>query len=476
MATGGADCVTCHTKAQSGGYVSWAGTGTFTHTAADAGICASCHNGTTATGESSPPHVPVSVSCDNCHSYANPSFNTPYYTMSHAAVHAERCDACHSGAYKNQGTQGAQGPDHSAKTQDCGCCHVRSTTTFTSWSNPQSPAAGCSTTAKHVMPKSVVVVRELLGATPTPSPTPVVRGAVPSRTGTPTPEARAPMVRAGEATPGLVGRPGSALMPTPAPGTNPHPSVTAPCASCHNGATAPGKPVNHVPTTLACDTCHRGTSTFAGVLFDHKFAAGAACATCHNGVTALGKAANHIPTKAACDLCHKSAKTFGGAVVDHKSLTVPCATCHNTQAAVGKPPRHVPTAAPCGACHKNTSDFAAVQFDHNAATVAPCAVCHNGVLAKGKAAGHIATAAACDSCHVGLVSFAISHFNHAGVAATPCANCHDGRQAQGKPPNHPVTNASCDQCHRGTASWLDLASGVNARRLTSPGALSPHRR
>ncbi len=94
-----------------------------------------------------PPHIPVTgIQCSNCHTNTASSFTT--YTMSHAAVHATRCDTCHSGTYKSQGTKGAQGPDHGKKTQDCGCCHVKSASTFTSWSNPQSPAAGCVTTAQ----------------------------------------------------------------------------------------------------------------------------------------------------------------------------------------------------------------------------------------------------------------------------------------------------------------------------------------
>ena len=143
--TSGQDCAICHATAKTT-YTSWAG-GIYIHQPTDTN-CSNCHNGVTATGNTTPPHIPVTgIQCSNCHTNTASSFTT--YTMSHAAVHATRCDTCHSGTYKSQGTKGALGPDHSKKTQDCGCCHVKSASTFTSWSNPQSPAAGCVTTAKH---------------------------------------------------------------------------------------------------------------------------------------------------------------------------------------------------------------------------------------------------------------------------------------------------------------------------------------
>jgi hypothetical protein len=61
--TSGADCITCHASAAST-FASWAG-GKFTHSASDTN-CSSCHNGTTATGMKTPPHIPVTgVQCSN---------------------------------------------------------------------------------------------------------------------------------------------------------------------------------------------------------------------------------------------------------------------------------------------------------------------------------------------------------------------------------------------------------------------------
>src|SRR5262249_3560120 len=92
-----------------------------------------CHNGTTATGHTTPPHIPVTgIQCSNCHVNTAPSFTT--YTMSHTAVSASRCDSCHNGSYTSQGTNGAQAkaaghiPTGAA---DCTSCHA-STVSFDS--------------------------------------------------------------------------------------------------------------------------------------------------------------------------------------------------------------------------------------------------------------------------------------------------------------------------------------------------------
>ena len=77
VATNGRDCVTCHSQRGSA-FASWAG-GKFTHASTDTN-CSSCHNGTTATGMKTPPHIPVAgVQCSNCHTNTAASFTT--YTM-----------------------------------------------------------------------------------------------------------------------------------------------------------------------------------------------------------------------------------------------------------------------------------------------------------------------------------------------------------------------------------------------------------
>ena len=95
--------------------------------------CVNCHNGTTATGHTTP-HTfrRSSPQCSNCHTNAATSFIT--YTMTHSAVSASRCDSCHNGSYGSQGTTGPYGtanyPGHVATNgQDCFVCHAKAATT-----------------------------------------------------------------------------------------------------------------------------------------------------------------------------------------------------------------------------------------------------------------------------------------------------------------------------------------------------------
>ena len=134
VATGGRDCITCHSNAAAS-FTTWAGA-KYVHSAADTN-CSTCHNGSTATGMVTPPHVPSgNVECGNCHSNTAASFAT--YTMNHVAVGVVRCDACHSGAYTGEGTKGALGiasyPGHVPTAgRDCITCHASAAPAFTSF-------------------------------------------------------------------------------------------------------------------------------------------------------------------------------------------------------------------------------------------------------------------------------------------------------------------------------------------------------
>ncbi|ARN83111.1 hypothetical protein B1812_20780 [Methylocystis bryophila] len=68
VATNGQDCAVCH-KSAATSFTSWSGAG-FVHTAANTN-CVSCHNGTTATGLATPPHIPTgTIQCSGCHNNA----------------------------------------------------------------------------------------------------------------------------------------------------------------------------------------------------------------------------------------------------------------------------------------------------------------------------------------------------------------------------------------------------------------------
>ena len=60
----------------------------------------------------------------------------------------------------------------------------------------------------------------------------------------------------------------------------------AKCASCHNGTTATGKPVNHIATNNVCEDCHV-TANWTTIHFDHSAVSGT-CASCHNHSDPIG--------------------------------------------------------------------------------------------------------------------------------------------------------------------------------------------
>ena len=493
--TSGQDCKTCHASAALT-FTSWAGA-KYVHQASDTN-CSSCHNGSTATGMTTPPHIPTgTIQCSNCH--VNTAVSFAIYTMSHTAVTSIRCDACHNGSYKSQGTKGAQAKpnDHPKVTQDCGCCH----TSTTSWSPRQSPGT-CTTTAKTPVPvaTAVAAVKSAVskaaaavtvmfrGAANTlvPPKQPAAPAGRPMKTDkpalvagtTPTTTTTTVPTKPAAATTSPVDSPRL----TPMPGLNvignsgsrfSHPLASNGCARCHNGKDAVGKPVKHVTTNAPCENCHRSTITFGGARLDHRSVT-AACATCHNGSLAKDKPVKHVTTNAPCDSCHKSTTTFGGARLDHRSVTAACATCHTGTGAVGKPVKHVTTSAPCDSCHKSTTTFSGARLDHRSVTAA-CATCHNGSLAKDKPVKHVTTNAPCDSCHKSTTTFGGARLDHRSVTAA-CATCHNGSLAIGKPVKHVTTSASCDSCHKSTTTFggarLDHRSVTAACATCHNGSLA----
>ncbi len=238
------------------------------------------------------------------------------------------------------------------------------------------------------------------------------------------------------------------------------------CASCHTlgnrmGATA--KPNRHIPTTAACDKCHRPT-TWVPANYSHVGVAPGACLTCHNNLTATGKPNGHIMTTASCDTCHRTIAWIP-AGYDHTGVAPgTCASCHGVTA-TGKPNGHVMTSASCDTCH-NTRAWLPAGFNHRGIAAGSCATCHNGTTATGKPNGHIATTDSCDKCHT-TTTWLGAGFNHVGVAPGSCASCHNGTTAKGvggsPTTRYPAYSGhvptsrwpSCDICHKSTTTFLN---------------------
>jgi ribosomal protein L44E len=228
-----------------------------------------------------------------------------------------------------------------------------------------------------------------------------------------------------------------------------HAGIAAPCATCHTGVAAIGKPPKHIATNAACDACHKSTMTFAGARLNHASVT-APCATCHTGTVALGKPPKHVATNAACDTCHKSTVTFSGARLNHAGITAPCATCHTGTVASGKPQKHIPTTATCDTCHKSTVSFAGARINH-ATLAAPCATCHNGTTAAGRGAKHFVTTAPCETCHR-PAAWSFVAYRHSSAlypnhgASIACTSCH-ASNAQAVAWKFAAYKPDCAGCH-----------------------------
>ena len=130
------------------------------------------------------------------------------------------------------------------------------------------------------------------------------------------------------------------------------------CATCHNGASAPGKTAKHLMTSASCDACHRTTAWLPST-FTHTSVAPNMCATCHNGSSAKGKPSSHFASSRSCDACHRTTAWTPMPAYRHLSPAfrphgagVKCLSCHttNNEVVVWKSAAYKPD---CAGCHAN---------------------------------------------------------------------------------------------------------------------------
>ena len=252
------------------------------------------------------------------------------------------------------------------------------------------------------------------------------------------------------------------------------------CASCHVAGMGYSRgnvvrPPNHIPTTLACSSCHN-TRTYLDARFGHQGVVVGSCHTCHNGSTASGKPAGHVQTTASCDTCHRMTAWVPATAMDHSMFTAAtnCAGCHNGVSATGKPATHVPSGATsCFGCHSvSPAGWRPTKWNHTQVPVAAqCDTCHTGGYppADGKPANHVpyalvpaAAAAKCDTCHSGsFATWANGRFHGNVSVSTGCPSCHTLSAggsylgAVGKPATatHASVTGNCESCHKSTSNW-----------------------
>ena len=293
--------------------------------------------------------------------------------------------------------------------------------------------------------------------------------------------------------------------------------ATADCnAGCHTQTDyfTNGKPAGHIPTTLACTTCHNtaahpgdfSIAALNSVAALHtgipvgtvgytktNFSGSATCQSCHGGAQFVGcltqaacttlspyqpklttAIAAHMPTAPAaspantldCNACHVTSATswsFGSTTMgtvghaNEKVAGMACVQCHEHDM-VWTNANPAPTTRPY-----STNKKTGVISYHNGTQ--DCGGCHkfsDGVFRRGmtkpvmRAAqvnpdmGHIRPTAQSGRPSRGSLG---NSYDHKGVEAGKCKTCHDGKSASGMPARHLMVTTSCDTCHRPT-TWL----------------------
>ncbi len=481
--------------------------------------CAQCHGpGVSFAGVTprQPPtgHIPASgIACEGCHSVNN--FTTFSNTaMNHAAIPGVACQSCHETGRSWFGVSIVTRPTTAThpKTGDCGTCH--NTTSFavvtTKPANhlPTTQACALCHTTPGVYTGGVMNHQGITGncaqchapgtsfvgvTPPTSPPTHIPVAGIAceschSKTNFTT-FGGTLMNHAGVT--GIAcqschetGRTWFGVDIVTRPVTATHPKTGDCGGSCHNTTSFGGfaKPANHIPTILACASCHTNLQDFKQYAMNHQGIANN-CAQCHGpGLTFatnfVPKAppANHIPSgKVACESCHAATNfaSFGSTPMNHagtgaircdschetgmawygittvtrptpaadpihpKPGTGDCGTCHTTTTfknAVSKPANHIPTTLGCASCHSNAADFRQYTMSHQGIAT-NCAQCHGPGLVfatnfvpKAPPANHIPSGTVpCESCHspTKFTNFGGTLMNHAGTGAIRCDSCHE---------------------------------------------------
>ncbi|WP_284619042.1 cytochrome c3 family protein [Aquabacterium humicola] len=473
----------------------------------DATNCASCHNGSSATGKSGT-HIPAgSTSCFTCHGTSGWVPSKRNHTQTAVAA---QCASCHTGGYPPaDGRPGNHIPYQTvavSSSANCDACHKGSTTT---WANGKfhayySVSTGCASchTGSYLnavgKPATAVHASVTGNCESCHKSTTTWAGAKVDHSGFTAATICANCHNGSSAT----GKPGTHIPVgatncfachgttswIPSKWNHTQTLVAAQCASCHTGGYPPadGRPGNHIPyqtvavsSSANCDACHKGsTTTWANGKFHASYSVSTGCFSCHTGsyLNAVGKPATsvHATVTGNCESCHKSTTTWAGAKVDHTGFNdaTICANCHNGSSATGKPGTHIPVGATnCFACHGTTA-WVPSKWNHTQVLVAAqCASCHTGGYppADGRPGNHIpyqtvavSAAANCDACHKGsTTTWANGKFHASYSVSTGCFSCHTGSylNAVGKPPTplHATVTGNCESCHKSTASWANVS-------------------
>ena len=486
------DCGMCHDPQRG----DWLGAG-YDHSAVSivgntaSPTCASCHDGTAATGQSTT-HVPLPATaqdCLICHGTGFSSFTLATFDHASAGI-TNNCTSCHDGKAHDGIVVITKPAGHIPTTADCSTCHsdtnngpgingssVSGFTVATPFVNVVHPAftTGCRSCHNGSYDNAIYGAR-----------------GHPSDSTHTTVDANGWECNACHTTTGNFLE------------TNPvnHQDATIKaqaCVDCHaagNTVEPIGKGPTHPTTSDECQQCHQAGGSFVAG-FDHATLGsgganqGLACTTCHDGLTATGKTQNHVPTTRDCVNCHAgyppAATSFAGGTFDHagpEMIGKQCMQCHNDVIAVGKTNygtyTHLATSQDCGACHTTDTFANATAFDHTGVTSGcQASGCHNSgsttaidVTDDPNPKPHIpimnsGVEVDCYACHKNAGgTFANAAMDHSAVTFEACESCHDGNH-DGANTAHIVTTKSsthfitsvtaCASCHTSTSAWTTVA-------------------
>ncbi|MBL8359016.1 MAG: hypothetical protein JNN18_00880, partial [Rubrivivax sp.] len=492
------NCESCHKST-----ATWSGAKVDHSTFNDGTACATCHNGTGATGKPAT-HIPAgTLNCTGCHTTAAWAPSKWNHTQLPVAA---QCASCHTGGYPPADGRASNHIPYTsvpaAASANCDTCHKGS---YATWATGKlhanvSVSSGCATCHTGGFVNAVGKPGNAVHATVTGNceschkSTATWSGAkvdhAPFNDGTVCSSCHNGS-SAGGKPPSHI--PAGSLNCTschttaswvPSKWNHTQMSVASQCTSCHTGGYPPadGRGANHIPyasipvaAAANCDACHKGSyASWANGRFHPNFGVSAGCATCHTGtfLNAVGKPGNavHATVTGNCESCHKSTSTWAGAKVDHSGFndSTVCSTCHNGSTASGKSATHIPSGSiNCTSCHTTVS-WSPSKWNHTQLPVAAqCASCHTGGYppADGRVANHIpyasvpaAATANCDACHKSSYSTWSNGKFHANFSVSAgCTTCHTGAylNAVGKPstPIHATVTGGCESCHRSTTTW-----------------------
>jgi predicted CXXCH cytochrome family protein len=248
------------------------------------------------------------------------------------------------------------------------------------------------------------------------------------------------------------------------------------CESCHTMDSWFGAKFDHLKytgyaltgmhATLACVSCH-ANNVFKGTPAD--------CFTCHTTDFTNSNNPPHVQIGLPhdCGICHSTTNwlnaSFDHAVYAHYPLTgahatVTCAQCHTNN-------NYASTPTACYSCHQ--ADFTGTKAPSHVASGFPtdCSVCHTTSGWSPSTFNHSAGAFPLTGAHITVACASCHTNNNYTTVPTACYGCHQKDFTGTTNPPHATANfpTDCTLCHNTTA-WTGATFNHNNTSFPLTGA------